>query len=286
MFNRQSIVFFGSGAYSIPVIEMLQRHGLQLVLTTEIDGPLISYLQKNSIPFASTKVTGDKKIARQELWQKVEEIQPTLGVLASFGAIIPQHIIDLFAQGIWNIHPSLLPKYKGPSPIQSTILSGDTKTGVTIITLDDQVDHGPILAQESIPLLGTETTEQLKIDLFARGGAMIEQLLVLLKKEGKVSGEPQNHDHETWTEKITKEHGKIDLEKVPSPETLDRMIRAYYPWPTVWFYWTQKNGTKKLVKLLPENRIQVEGKRVMSYKDFINGYQKVGKALIDALTSL
>ncbi len=283
---QQKIVFFGSGDYSIPVIEMLTSHGLELVLTTETQGPLIEFLQKNNIPFLSTKVTGDKKIARQELWKKVEDIKPTLGVLASFGAIIPQHIIDLFPHGIWNIHPSLLPKYKGPSPIQATILSGDTKTGVTIITLDDQIDHGPILAQESIQLTGSETTEDLKHTLFSTGGEMIATLIKSIESGKEITKNSQDHTRESWTEKITKEHGKIDLEKVPSPETLDRMIRAYYPWPTVWFYWTQQRGTKKLVKLLPDKRIQVEGKKVMSYKDFINGYQEEGSNLLTQLSLL
>lgn len=280
---EQKIVFFGSGEYSIPVIEMLSFHGLVYVLTTEIEGPLIEYLKSKKIPYSSTHVTDDKNISKNELWNKIEQLNPTLGVLASFGAIIPQKIIDMFKNGIWNIHPSLLPKYKGPSPIQSTILSGDVETGVTIITLDDQIDHGPILAQEMISLLGTETTYHLKNMLFEKGGEMIEQLLLGLENGDPILKTPQNHKHESFTEKITKEHGKISLDKPPSQETLYRMIRAYYPWPTVWFLWKQENGKEKLVKLLPEEKIQVEGKRPMSYREFINGYQEEGKLLLTKL---
>lgn len=280
---KEKIVFFGSGNYSIPVIEMLRSHGLELVLTTETDGPLISYLKSSSIPYLSTKVTSDKKISKEELWKEVEDIQPTLGILASFGAIIPQKIIDLFTQGIWNIHPSLLPKYKGPSPIQYTLLNGDRETGVTIITLDDQIDHGPILAQERVALQGNETTEQLKDELFTMGSKMIEKLLAVLENDGTIDATPQDHSQETWTEKILKQHGRIDIENPPSPDELDRMIRAYYPWPGVLLHWKTLKGKIKIVKLLPEGKIQVEGKKEMKFKEFINGYQEEGEKLLSSL---
>lgn len=281
--NKLKIIFFGSGSYSIPVIKMLTSHGLKLVLTTETDGELIEYLESNQIPFLSTKVTEDKQISKKELWSKVQDIKPDLGILASFGAIIPQYIIDIFPHGIWNIHPSLLPQYKGPSPIQYTLLSDDTKTGVTIITLDDQIDHGPILAQESLTLKETHTTEELKHTLFAKGSEMIETLVEKLEKGENITSIPQDHTKETWTEKIVKQDGQIDLESPPSPKMLDKMIRAYFPWPGVLLYWKTKNGKTKIVKLLPEGKIQVEGKKEMQYKEFVNGYQEEGELLLKKL---
>jgi methionyl-tRNA formyltransferase len=292
MINNKShiIVFFGSGSYSIPVVEMLHQHGLKLVLTTETSGPLVSFLEKNTIPYLSTKVTGDLPADRQEfkkeLWQKVKDVQPTLGVLASFGAIIPQDIIDIFPQGIWNIHPSLLPKFKGPSPIQYTLLSGDTETGVTIISLDEQVDHGPILAQEKLSITGTETTKELLNTLFTKGADLIKKLL----QQDYVEATPQNHTKETWSEKITKESGYVDIENPPSREHLDRMVRAYHPWPGVWTKWKKENppadrqgGETKIVKLLPNEQIQVEGKKPMFMKDFVNGYGEEGETLLKKL---
>jgi methionyl-tRNA formyltransferase len=275
---KQKIVFFGSGSYSIPVIQMLLNHGLVLVLTTESDGPLIAFLQKNSVNYATTKVTGDKKIAKEELWKKVEDARPTLGILASFGALIPQHIIDLFPNGIWNIHPSLLPKYKGPSPVQYSILAGETETGVTIISLDDQIDHGPILAQKTVSLTGQETTAVLLDTLFATGASLIEQLL----DQESVDSAPQNHTKESWSEKISKEDGYINLDTIPSVELIDRMIRAYYPWPGVWTK-AVLYGKEKIIKFLPDQNIQVEGKKVMSYDEFINGYQEEGRKLLTQL---
>lgn len=273
---KQTIIFFGSGSYSIPVIQMLTQHNLTLVVTTETTGPLISFLEKNNIQYLSTNVTGDKKIAKSEIWKTVKDQQPTLGILASFGAIIPQDVIDIFPKGIWNIHPSLLPKFKGPSPIQYTLLSGDTETGVTIISLDDQVDHGPILAQEIFPIQGTETTQELLGILFTKGAELIERLL----QQDSVESTPQDHAKETWSEKITKESAYINLEIPPSKEILDRMVRAYHPWPGVWTKWEKENGKTKIVKLLPNCLIQVEGKKPMSYKDFINGYGNEGEKLL------
>lgn len=279
LITSQSIVFFGSGDYSIPVVEMLQDHGLVYVLTTEVHGPLIEFLENNNISYSSTHVTEEKNISKKELWDQIQKLNPTLGVLASFGAIIPQRIIDVFPHGIWNIHPSLLPKYKGPSPIQATLLSGDTKTGVTIITLDDQVDHGPILAQKEIPLTGTETLTGLKHSLFTKGAEIIEVLLTELEKEKDVIATPQDHSQESFTEKVNREDGFIDFQNPPSSEVLDRKIRAYYPWPGVWTR-APLFGKEKIIKLFPDEKIQVEGKKVMSYKEFVNGYQEKGEKVL------
>lgn len=273
--NQQKIIFFCSGDYSIPVVEMLNKHGLVFILTTEVSGPLIKFLTENNIPYASTHVDDSKDISKKELWDHIQELKPTLGVLASFGAIIPQRILDMFPHGIWNIHPSLLPKYKGPSPIQATLLSGDTTTGVTIIRLDDQIDHGPILAQEEIVLNGDETLTELKHSLFAHGSEMIEALLQKLEQGDEIPETPQDHTKESFTEKVAREHGYIDLAVPLSEQELDRKIRAYYPWPGVWAK-ASLFGKSKIIKLFPEGKIQVEGKKIMTYKEFVNGYQAEG----------
>lgn len=272
----QKIIFFGSGEYTIPIIKLLHNKGLQLVVTTEKEGPFVKFVQSNSIPLFITDFKNKDDI------KKITELKPDVGVLASYGAILPREILNLFPHGILNIHPSLLPKYRGPSPIQSTILSGDKVTGVTIIRLDDKVDHGPILAQQEVPLLGRETKQYLKEYLFALGASLIEKLIQQLENDEARLEIEQDHDKATMTKKVTRESGKINLEQPPTPEELDKMIRAYYEWPGVWFEITLMGKTRR-VKLLPEEKIQVEGKNVMSYKDFINGYGKEGKELLQKL---
>lgn len=297
--KRLKIIFFGSGGYTIPIVEKLRSHGLEFILTTEKEGELVKYMKVNKIPYKTTHLKDPGLV------KEVAKLEPVLGVLASYGAVVPDAVIKLFPYGILNIHPSLLPKYKGPSPIQTTILSGDTYTGISVIKLDSQVDHGPIIAQERIKLKGTETTQELKRKLFEKGAEMISSIVQTIELQGSsllssskgetLPAKPQDHSQETFTKKIERADGKISLENPPDRIKLGRMIRAYYPWPGVWFRYSshiiasdqigakQSQLQDKIIKLLPENKIQVEGKRPMSYKEFINGYQEEGKNLIEKL---
>lgn len=267
-------VFFGSGEYTIPVVKMLQNHELGLVVTTETEGKFYDYLQDNSIPHLVTHLKNSDDI------EKIKEIGAEIGVLGSYGAIVPNKVIQAFPHGIINIHPSLLPIYKGPSPVQYAIKNGDKITGVTIISLDDQIDHGVILSQKEFPLNGTETLEELKKKLFKIGSEMIEELLKKPENGKKLEGEEQDHSKEVFTFKITREDGKIDPQNPPSE--LDNLIRAYYPWPGVWFE-TVFAGKNRRFKLLPEGKIQMEGKNIMTYKDFMNGYGEEGKELLSQI---
>ncbi len=278
------IVFFGSGWYTIPVMKRLVSHGLDLVITTEKnpDSLFLKFCKENNIKTIS--VSNSRDLINQE--QVISSHQ--IAVLASFGAIIPASIIENLPLGILNIHPSLLPKYKGPSPIQYAILNGESITGVTIIKLDDKVDHGPIVAKQPYNLNGNETSEELLSILFEIGSELVEQLILKLNKNETITETPQDHNNETWSSKLSKEDGYIDLK---SPEfnvtnlkfKIDNMIRGYYPWPGVWMEWESEDGEFKVVKLLPEKRIQVAGKRPMSYKDFLNGYGDKGRLLLSKL---
>lgn len=275
---KQRIIFFGSGWYTIPIIEKLVDHGLDLVVTTE-KNPESQLL----------KFCNDRKIQTLQVFNHADLIKHKylfinheVAVLASFGAIIPDEIINNFHNGILNIHPSLLPKYKGPSPIQYQLLNGETTVGVTIIKLDNEVDHGPILAQQPYKLQGNETFEDLLSILFEQGAALVTKQIEKLENGEELVGTPQDHSNESWSYKIAKQDGMIDINKPPAKEKLERMIRAYYPWPGVWFCYRLK-GQEKIVKLLPENKIQVEGKSAMSFKDFENGYQEEGIDLLNKL---
>ncbi len=276
---KQNVIFFGSGDYVIPIVEKLKNYNLQLVITTEKTGPLTQFLQKENIPFLQSNFKNEADI------QQIASLHPTIAILASYGAIIPKRVIDLFPLGILNIHPSLLPKYKGPSPIQTTILKGDTQTGVSIIKLDEQVDHGPILAQEVVQLRGDETSKSLIHSLFAKGAEMIESLLGKIEAGETLTATSQDHSKEVFTVKMSREDGFIDFHNPPSSEQLDRMIRAYYPWPGV-FFTAKIGGKEKRIKLLPDKKIQIEGKREMNFKDFMNGYQPEGQQILEQLQLL
>ncbi len=281
----QNIIFFGSGWFVVPVIEKLRKFNLQLVITNEVGGKVVNFCKKNNIPYVCSNLKDNETI------EKIKKLNPTVAVLASFGAFIPNGIIGLFENGIINIHPSLLPKWKGPSPVQYSLLNGETQTGVTLIKLDNEIDHGPVLSQRPYNLQGNETAEDMLSILFEIGADMVVDVLAKLESGEKIIGIPQDHSKETWSYKITKQDGYIDINKLNAnryPEgasstyTLNAMIKAFYPWPGVWLTTQLKNQTK-IVKLLPEEKIQVEGKNAMNYKDFINGFGDEGKTLLEKL---
>ena len=286
---KQNIVFFGSGSYTIPVDKKLIPHGLDLVITTEKspDSKLLSFCSENNIKTLTAQTVSELTNHQSLITNH------TLAVLASFGAIIPDEIINAFKYGIINIHPSLLPRWKGPSPIQYTLLNGDNQTGVTLIKLDNEIDHGNILSQKTYKLDDNETTQFLLDKLFSIGAEMVEELVIKLEKNQTLDETPQDHSKETWSYKITKEDGFIDLNNLKAISyKLQAMIRAYYPWPGVWFknviairqLAEKQSGLKnKIIKLLPEGKIQVEGKIPMNYKDFINGYGDEGKTIFQKL---
>ncbi len=277
---KQKVVFFGAGSYIVPVIETLARESkLSLVVTTETgqNDPLISYLKNMDINYVSIKNFDQSVIG------EVKKINARIAVLAYFGLIVPKKALDLFPLGIINVHPSLLPKYRGATPGQTAILNGGTITGVSIIKLDEEVDHGPILAQASEPIELNDTSETLYRKLFKIGAELLSETLPKYIS-GEIKPVEQKHSKATFTDRLTRESGQIDINKVPNSEQLDRMIRAYYPWPTVWFK-TILNGRELLVRLLPEQKIQVEGKNIMNLRDFANGYPE-GRLLLEKLSFL
>lgn len=196
----------------------------------------------------------------------IDNQQFDLAILVAYGKIIPKEILGIPKYGFINLHPSLLPKYRGPSPIQSAILSGESKTGVTIMLLDEEVDHGPILAQHEILIENNDNNETLHEKLGSIGAKLLTKTLSDYL-EGNLKPKPQNHSKATFTKHIERLDGYIDLKNPPTKNQLQNMIRAFHPWPGVW---TKLNG--KIIKFLPDGKIQPEGKRPMTKKEFLNGY--------------
>ena len=211
-----------------------------------------------------------------------------MGVVVAFGAILPQWVIDKFPLGIVNIHPSLLPKYRGTSPIQGAILNQEKETGVTIIKLDDEMDHGPILAQQTVgaenflPLQET-TAGELYDKLFQMGADLLIKILPDYIA-GKIELKPQDDSLATFTKKLSKEDGKIDW--IKSPAEIHAHVRAMNPWPGAWTIWSSfakasaDKQDKRLIiwktslvgTSLQIDEIQMEGKKKMAFAEFTRGY--------------
>ncbi|OGH13631.1 MAG: hypothetical protein A3H50_03120 [Candidatus Levybacteria bacterium RIFCSPLOWO2_02_FULL_37_10] len=282
---KQKIVFFGSSRYVIPIIEVLKKNfDLSLVITTEQNpsNPIPHFCNKNKIKYISVTSLNNSIVNDQ-----LSMVNCQLAILADFGLIIPKRVLKIFQKGIINIHPSLLPKYRGPTPVQNAILNGENMTGISIIKLDDKVDHGPILAQKEEKILEDDTADTLYARLFEIGADLIYQNIKHYIK-GYLKPRQQIHSKATFTKLLQKNDGLINLDNPPSPIKIARMIRAYHPWPGVWTKLqivagsTRGVDVQKIIKFLPEQKIQVEGKNPVSYKDFTNGYSK-GKDILEKL---
>ncbi len=177
---------------------------------------------------AQNNVPVFKSLENAELLKTVNELQPDIGILAAYGRIIPTDLIALFPHGIINIHPSLLPKHRGPTPIESVILSGDNQTGVSIMKLTSELDAGPVYAQSTLPLNSRETKQQLADKLLETGRAMLLDLLPRIIN-GSAVAVPQDVSKASYDKPITKADGQLDWHK--PAEQLEKEIRAYAGWP-------------------------------------------------------
>jgi methionyl-tRNA formyltransferase len=198
---KDNILFLGAGPYVIPVLDSLRTNfDIGLVVTTEhhAEQPVPNFCDSRGISFISVSSSSE-----------LENLKPDfrsyrIAVLASFGIIVPDAFLNIFELGILNIHPSLLPKYRGPTPVQTAILSGDEKTGVSIIKLDPKLDHGPILVQSEQIIEPADTSESLYKKLFKLGAELLVEALPNYLS-GELEPSEQEHSKATYTEPLTRE---------------------------------------------------------------------------------
>ncbi|MEK7478247.1 MAG: methionyl-tRNA formyltransferase [Patescibacteria group bacterium] len=239
--KQLSFVFFGTDEFSVKFLASLKDAGFQpaLVVTMPdkpkgrkmvlIPPPVKKWAIENNIKFIQPANLKDPELSCQ---LKARSYQ--LFLVASYGKIIPQTILDLPKYGTLNIHPSLLPKYRGATPLESAVLSGDNTTGVTIIKVDAEMDHGPIIAQTKISLaLGQPYYEELR-DKLAEAGAKLLAAKIEDYLAGKIIPKEQDHSQATYTRKIAKTDGQINLND--DPKLNYRKIRAFTPWPGTYFF--------------------------------------------------
>ncbi len=278
-------IFFGTPELAVYTLESLETEGLiPTVIITAQDAPsgrglkMVSSPVKNwaiakNIPVYTPDTLKDN-VEIHELCRKFE-----FGVLAAYGKIIPQSILDSFPKGLLNVHPSLLPLFRGPSPLEYQILNNEKNFGVTIIRLDAKCDHGPIIAQRELSFKEMPSKEELGKEGFREGGKLIAQYLGPYIS-GVLPPLEQDHALATFTKKISKADGEIldtDSERHKYLKYL-----AYKPWPGTFFFF-EKEGRKMRLKVTEatfENNLFVikkvipEGKKEVSYEDFLRGVKK------------
>lgn len=291
----KKFIFFGTPEYAKITLETLVKNGFvpSLVICSPdapigrkqiiTPPPVKTFANEHNIPVFQPEKINETAI------QIILDYEPEYAVVSAYGKILPNTLIDSLPYGFLNVHPSLLPKYRGPSPLEAPILNNDAKTGVSIMLLDELVDHGPILKSEEFPLIGNEYAKDLGVILFEKG---TETLCEVIPKwlNGELEPVDQNHDEATFTKKIKKNDAFVDFDEIlntqnkESQKSIWAKWRAYYPWPGMYFE-IEHAGKQIRVKINMatfENnnsggefkilRVTPEGKHEISYEDFKNNY--------------
>ncbi len=232
--SSQKIIFFGTESFSAESLDRLINGGYEIAaVVTKPDSAKGRGKKLAQSPVKLLALRHNITIWQPEnvsdIASDIKNTPNRIGILVSYGKIIPKEILDLFEPfGIVNLHPSLLPNYRGSSPIESVILNGEEKTGISLIKLVAKMDAGPIYTQNTIELSGTENSSQLH-DMLSQLGSelLVDSLPDIIT--GKLKPVDQDEDHATYCKKIEKQDGKIDWQ-TPA-EQIERQIRAYSKWP-------------------------------------------------------
>ena len=251
--NTPRFTFFGTPQLSVIVLEQLKAHGLMptLVVTAPDkpagrgmqmqQSPVKTWAHAHVIPTLEPTVFNDGTIAR------LSEENSDVYVLVAYGTILPKEVVTLPPHGILNVHPSLLPLLRGPSPVRSAILQDHQTVGVSVMKLDEKMDHGPILVQETYtPEVWPPDADALDTYLFERGGALLAEVLPDYIT-GAVELQEQDHTQATYCSLFTKDDGALDL-NAPAYENLLK-IHAYAGWPGTYFF-AEKDGVCARIKVL------------------------------------
>ena len=307
------LVFCGTPRFAVPTLEALVTagHSVPLVVTQPdrpsgrgmefVFSPVKEAATRLGIPVVQPAAIKNNEDLRAQL----VALRPDAIIVVGYGRIIPQWMIDLPRLGNLNLHASLLPKYRGAAPIQWSIASGESVTGVTTMRIDAGLDTGDILMQREFPILPDDTAETLAAKLATIGaGLMVETLRGL--ESGQLHPTPQDHSQATLAPILKKEDGRMDFSR-PAIELFNR-LRGFRPWPGAFTTFRAKTlqvhraepsptlvhlvagaiavqGTQLFVgcgqaTVLELIEVQIEGKRRMPAQEFINGYHpKTGDRL-------
>jgi methionyl-tRNA formyltransferase len=295
------IVFMGTPDFAVPALKALHDAGHEIVAVYSQPprpkgrgqqvqkSPVHIYAEENGIP-----VFNPKSLKNAEAQDEFKKLNADVAVVAAYGLILPKAVLDAPKYGCINIHASLLPRWRGASPIQHAIWSGDPETGITLMQMDEGLDTGAVISMERIAITDKTTSSSLHDELSALGGKMIVKAIGELAKNGALKSVPQD-DESTYAPMLKKENGKINW--TLSAAMIDRQIRALNPWPGTWAEFEGKRIRILAAEISPAKgnpgeildrhgnighglkilKIQPEGKNAMDFSAAVNGgYLKVG----------
>ena len=298
------IVFMGTPSFALPVLSALLDAGHEVVgLYTQPDkpsgrgrgttpSPVKAYATEHGL-----RVFQPASLRRPDAHEELASLSPDVIVVAAYGRILPPGTLELPPLGCLNVHPSLLPRYRGPSPVSAAVLNGDQTTGVTVMKLDEGMDTGPIVAQKETPIAPPEDAEELTARLFRIGASLLIDVLPRWAR-GEIRPRPQDDSDASTTKRLSREDGQIDW--TLSASRIERQVRAYRPWPGTFTRWggrllkiieaSAPNPETKLqpghVALSPDGsvhvgagagalvvaRLQLEGRRAVTAEEFVRGH--------------
>ncbi len=295
------VVFMGTPDFSVPTLEALITHHEVIGVVTQPDrpagrggkvkmSPIKELALKHDIP-----VFQPNKIRKPEAIETLRQWDADVYVVAAFGQILPQTLLDIPRYGSINVHASLLPRWRGAAPIHAAIREGDAETGITIMVMDAGLDTGPMLSKRVIAIRDDETGQSLHDKLSAIGGELLIETLPAYFS-GDLQAHAQPEDGITYSPQIDKEEGNIDWSQ--DAASIERLVRAFTPWPGTFTQWNGKqlkihaghvaDGQLAVGKVgivdeqvaigtgngifLP-TMIQLAGKSRTDIDSFINGYQ-------------
>lgn len=299
--ENTTIVFVGSPPFAVPILEAIDGKYQVAAAVTQPDKPagrgkkmeacaVKKYAVSRGIP-----VLEPVRLRREpERIEELKQFKADLFVIAAYGQILPQSVLDIPKYGCINVHASLLPRWRGASPIQAAILYGDHESGVTIMKMDAGMDTGPILRQTSVPLVSDENEKSLSEKLRVLGRDLLMEVIPEYLA-GTITITPQDDEAATYAPLIKKEDGKLDVEQ--PVELLERKVRALNPWPGTFLEWNGKQlkvhevevisprmqdvGVRGIHERYPVvqcvggglllKKVQVPGKKMISGRDFLNG---------------
>ena len=308
------IVFMGTPEFAVPSLEHLILNQFRVAAVyTQPDKPagrgrstVPSPVKRAALTLA-LPVLQPVSLKDKDAVAQLAGFSPDVIVVAAYGQILPQSVLDIPEYGCINIHPSLLPKYRGASPVAAAILSGDDFTGVSIMLLDRGLDTGPVFIRAAVPVSPQDTTGSLTVKLSLVAARLLQEVMVRWPR-GEIAPQPQNESEATFCGQFTKEEGEIDWE-LPAVD-IWRRVRAFNPWPGCYTRW--RGRQLKIIEAVPLPRegiieagkvvaldreeaafgvctgdgvlgiskVQLEGKRAMSAAEFFRGQRDFSAAVL------
>lgn len=302
-------IFFGTSEIGVPILEaLLKEHEVAAVVTSPdkavgrkqilTPSPIANLAHSHNL----TILKPERVKNNSEFLQTLREFNADIFIIVSYGKILPAELLEIPRLKTINVHFSLLPKYRGPAPVQFALLNGEITTGTTIFILDELVDHGPVLATTELPIAANDTNLTLQAKLAELSAGLLLQTLPQYAAR-QITPTVQNHESATTTQIIAKEDGRIDWNE-PAIQIYNRW-RAFQPWPGIFTTWQGK--TLKILECEPADvqlslppgqtqqdliacvgntalkllQVQLEGKNPVAIKDFLNGYPTFSQSQLE-----